>query len=178
MIKPSAATIVVAVVGLVTVSCQSDSPTAPDISPAFSHVAGVATGKATAPQYNKSGIDAEFSFTDDGGTLTTTGTATGMNPADFYVSLIYDNRSVPGGPNACEPAIFDASDPDFILPTMFIGVWIVDADGNGTLNAVNTEGGVSYVPLSKIGTISVRLFVAPGVVPRVASGRVSVHPAG
>lgn len=175
MTKPSAATMVLALLALLTVGCQSDAVVGPDSSPAFSHVAG-STGQATAPQYNKSGINGSFSFTDDGATLTTSGTATGMNPADLYVSLIYDNRSVPGGPLACEPAIFDPGDPDFILPTMFVGVWAVDGAGNGTLNAVNTNGGVDYVPLSKIKTISIR--AASIGFERVACGEVAAHPAG
>ncbi len=33
----------------------------------------------------------------------TTGTATGLDPDKIYVSLIYDNGAVPGGPRACEP---------------------------------------------------------------------------
>ncbi len=44
---------------------------------------------------------------------------------------------------------------------MFLGFWEVDQDGNGRLSVVNTNDGFDYVPLDKIGTVSVRLFVAP-----------------
>ena len=179
MTKRSPATIVAAVVGLVTASCQSDAPVAPD-SPAFSHVAGLATGQATLRQVNQSGIKAKISFTDDGSTLTIDGTATGLTPGIPYASLIYDNRSVAGGPEACEPAIFDPTDPDFLLPTMFVGVWNNHGDGTGTLAAVNTNDGVDYVPLNKFRTMSVRdLTINGGFGPEavVACGEEATHPA-
>ena len=105
---------------------------------------------------NQSGVRGRITFTDDGSTLTVTGTATGLTPGEIYVSLIYDNGSSPGGPEACEPTIFDPTDPDFLLPTMFVGVWVNAGDGTGTLAAINTNGGADYVPLSKFKTISIR----------------------
>lgn len=101
-------------------------------------------------------IDAEIDFEDDGSTLRVTGDAEGLTPGDVYISLVYDIGSVATGPEACEPTIFDGSDPNNILATMFLGVWTVDGGGNGTLSAINTNGGADYVPLSKIGTVSIR----------------------
>ena len=120
---------------------------------------GVTEAEADLRTLNESGIEGEIEFTDDGSTLTIVGEAEGMDPTappDTYVSLIYDNGSFATGPDACEPIIFDPTDPDFILPTMFIGVWSVDEEGEGTLEATNTNGGADYVPLDKFRTISIR----------------------
>ena len=118
-------------------------------------------GSAQLSPMNESGIRAKIEFVDDGTTLKIRGKATGMDPAETYLSNIYDLGSSPSGPGACVPSIFDPEDPDFILPTMFVGFWEVDKFGNGELNAVNTNGGADFVPLDKIGTMSVRLFLAP-----------------
>ncbi len=138
------------------------------------------TGKANLHQINKSGIKARVQFRDDGTTLAVTGTATGLDPGESYLTLIYDTGSVPSGPKACQPTIFDPTDPDFLLATMFIGFWAVDADGQGTLEAVNTNGGFDYVPLDKFKNTSVRLVTGPppkgSVIPMtelVACGHVS-----
>ena len=156
--------------GAVLLGC-SDVPTAPlgETQASASLEAQVAgmkgssgvgtTGRAQLHPENQSGVKGTVEFTDDGSTLTVHGTATGLVPGIPYASLIYDNDSVPGGPEACEPAIFDPSDPDFILTTMFVGFWTVDDQGNGTLweeNIVNEDGERVYVPLSKFKTISVR----------------------
>ena len=122
-------------------------------------------GSANPHQIDSSGVQARIQFVDDGTMLMVIGTATGLDPNESYLSNIYDIRSAPGGAEACEPTIFDPGDPDFILPTMFLGFWTVDADGSGTLFAINTNFGLDYVPLDKIGTVSVRLFVAPPMVP-------------
>jgi hypothetical protein len=117
-------------------------------------------GKVVQDPENDSGIHGRFFVYDNGSTLKLRGTATGLNPENVYVSLIYDIASPDEGPEACEPGIFDPSDPNFILYTMFFGVWTVDAAGNGTLDAVNIvddeTGERVYVPTSKIGTISIR----------------------
>ncbi len=92
------------------------------------------------------------------------------------MSLIYDNDSVATGPLACEPAIFDPTDPDFILDRMFVGFWDVDSDGDGTLTATNfsDEPGdpTFYAPLNKFHTISIRevLSFEPLDFPVVACG--------
>ncbi len=165
---------------LTLTACDAPAPTELG-SPAFSHVAGIATGRAQLHPLNQSGIMGVINFVDDGADLTISGTATGLVPDVIYVSLIYDNGSVSGGPEGCEPTIFDATDPDFLLPTMFIGVWVNNGDGTGTLNAVNTNGGADYVPLSKFKTMSIRdTRVNEGVGPEavVACGEEATHPAG
>ncbi len=118
-----------------------------------------------------SGIEAEIKFTDDGSTLTIDGKAEGLDPDALYGSLIYDVKSKKSGARSCEPEIFDPEDPNNILNTMFVGIWAVGADGKGTLAATNLPDDIfginvgceegCYVPLSKIGTISVRLFEEP-----------------
>ena len=140
-------------------------------------------GQATLPAINGSGISARIEFVDDGATLTVTGTASGLDPAESYVTLIYDNGSVPGGPNACQPTVFDPNDPDFLLGTMLIGFWEIDPDGNGTLSATNTNFGADYVPLDRFRSTSVRRIVgpppAPGAPPLtelVACGHVATQP--
>ncbi len=55
------------------------------------------TGKANLHQINRSGIKARIEFQDDGTTLTVTGTATGLDAGESYVTLIYDTGSVPSG---------------------------------------------------------------------------------
>jgi hypothetical protein len=48
----------------------------------------------------------------------------GLQPSfGRYLSLVYDLGSVPGGPTVCEPTVE--------LEGMFVGIWAVDADGNG-----------------------------------------------
>ena len=107
------------------------------------------------------GVTAEIEFEDDGTTITITGEAEGLTPGVPYASLIYDIGSFAQGPIACEPTIFDPADPNNIFATMFVGIWDVDEDGEGTLSATNiiptfAPGPPVYVPLSKIGTISIR----------------------
>ena len=147
-------------------------------APSFAHVkGGPATAKANLHPYNQTGVKAKISFVDDGSTLTITGAATGLIPGVVYGSLIYDVGSVPGGPIACEPAIFDPTDPGFLLPTMFVGLWVNNGDGTGTLAATNTNDGAAYVPLSKFRTISVRNFFIPPVdnADLAACGQVATH---
>ena len=154
------------------------------VSPARGGAGEIVRGRANLHPIDKSGIKARIAFVDDGATLTVTGTATGLVPGVSYITLIYDKGSVPSGPKACQPMIFDPTDPDFLLATMFIAFWEVDRKGNGTLEATNTNGGLDYVPLSKIGNTSVRLVTGPppkgSMIPMtelVACGRVNRRPA-
>ena len=109
----------------------------------------VILGEANLHAINRSGIKARIDFVDDGATLMAIGTATGLDPAESYVTLIYDNGSVPGGPKACQPTIFDPEDPGFLLMTMFVGFWQVDPEGRGILVAINTNNGLDYVPRAR-----------------------------
>ncbi len=145
----------------------------------FSDVAGM----ATLTPINQSGVHARIEFVDDGATLTVFGEAAGLEPAESYVTLIYDNGSAPGGPNPCAPTIFNPQDPGFLLATMLIGFWSVDADGNGTLFAINTNFGADYVPLDRFRSTSVRLVTGPPPAPGrppatelVACGHVADQP--
>src|SRR5215211_6207357 len=62
------------------------------------------TGSARLHPYNQSGIKGKINFLDTGTALIVSGTATGLDPENFYISLLYDVGSVPGGPLACEPS--------------------------------------------------------------------------
>jgi hypothetical protein len=102
------------------------------------------TGSARLHPYDRSGVKASMTFFDthdEIAGLIVNGTATGLDPNKKYVSLISDNDSVPGGPQACE-----FSDDSFDEEEMFAGSWHVNADGTATLFFVMSEGG--YVPLS------------------------------
>ncbi len=142
--------------------------------------ADLSTGQARLHPIARSGVHAQVVFVDDGTTLVVSGTATGLDPDESYLTLIYDNGSVPGGPSACGASIFDPTDPDFILGTMVIGSWAVDAEGRGSLAAINTNFGADYVPLDRFRSTSVRRVVgsppAPGAPPPtelVACGHVA-----
>src|SRR5262249_15354391 len=83
--------------------------------------------QATQHTVNQSGAMGRIEFRNaPAGGLIVTGTATGLQPSvGRYVTLVYDRASVPGGPEACEPTT--------PLPGMFVGIWAVNAMGNGTL---------------------------------------------
>ena len=140
--------------------------------------------------FGDSGVTAKFKFHDDGTTLKIIGHAKGLIPdGRVYASLIYDIFSSDEGDFACEPSFEDPfdPDPDNIFLTMFVGFWDVKKSGVGTLKVTNIEptfgGALVYVPLSKIGTISIRDGTVPGPfgpgtgpAAVVACGDVVVHP--
>jgi hypothetical protein len=135
-----------------------------------------ATGSAQLHQINQSGIKAQISFLDTGSPLNqlvVNGTATGLDPAQTYVSLVYDTGAVPGGPHACEPSRVPSP---LTSEQMFVGFWTVAADGTGTLFAIKT--GSAYVPLSAVGAVSVRVVLGPPPAGFVlqACGRVHTNP--
>jgi hypothetical protein len=143
----------------------------------------VAVGTAYLHPENMSGVSGVITFVDDGSTLMVDGTAAGLDPNVTYRSLIYDNASLPGGPEACEPMIFN-DDPG-ILNTMLIGDWINNNDGTGTLTAVNIvdqrTGERVYVSLDRFRTVSIRdTRINDGRGPEAvaACGWVADHPAG
>ncbi len=123
------------------------------------------TGTAQLHPIDDSRVLATIHFADDGVNLLVTGVATGLDPGETYLTLIYDNGSVAGGPRACAPTIFDPGNPDFLLATMLVGFWEVDDDGVGTLTAINTNNGADFVPLEKFRNTSVRRFIAPPPAP-------------
>jgi hypothetical protein len=132
------------------------------------------TGSATLHPIDRSGIKARMDFLDthdDDTGLIISGTATGLDPGKIYISLLHDNDSVPGGPRACE-----ISRDTFDEEQMFIGRWEVNADGTGTMFSIQFHGG--YIPLSDIGTVSIREFTIPGrpdLAPVVACGQINKH---
>src|ERR1044071_9743730 len=82
------------------------------------------TGAARLHQVDRSRITARIKFLDTGDPSTgliVSGTATGLDPEDTYISLVYDRGSVPGGPLACEPP----PDNDQTDAQMFVGTWVV-----------------------------------------------------
>lgn len=86
-----------------------------------------------------------------------TGHASGLDPGNSsgYVSLFYDVESEEDGPTACEPAISDPNDPDFLTTGQMIieDVWTVDGSGDASLGPAGTQ---EPVALDKIGTVSIR----------------------
>jgi hypothetical protein len=131
------------------------------------------TGASRLHQINRSRITARIVFLDTGDPSTgliVSGTATGLDPDDTYITLVYDTGSVPGGPRACEPP----PDNDQTDAQMFVGTWVVRPDGSGTLNATKT--GASYVPLDDISTTSVREVVGAGLPELRACGEVHRNP--
>ncbi len=131
------------------------------IANATAALAQQASASAVLHQVDGSAIMAEGLYLDSGAPsdiLVVSGEAVGLDPAGVYISLLYDARSKPAGPLACEPS------PDSTLTEeqMFVGVWTVNPDGTGTLFAVKTDA--SYVPLRDVGTMSVREGPEFGVV--------------
>ncbi len=110
----------------------------------------LSSGAAELHQIGGSGIRAKITFTDNGNTLSVRGRATGMDPTVPYISLVYDAGAKPSGPSACLPAT-----PGMLSQIqMFVGAWVVDAEGNGVLIA--DKSGLSYVALGDLGAMSVR----------------------
>lgn len=102
------------------------------------------------PWDGENGIEAASRLVEQDGTLTITGTATGLESGVLYLSLVYDKGSQPKGPNACEPSL-PVGHPLGIVDTMFVGFWVVDEDGNGLLMA-----GPNGSPLDRVGAMSIR----------------------
>lgn len=127
--------------------------------------------------FGPSVVNAEIHFIDDtvNNRLTIHGSATGLVPGAAYFSLVYDVTSLDEGRTACLPGV-GPGDPRFLdQPQMVVGFWVNNGDGTGTLDAVkspsgNTNAGLAgspfatapaYVPISKIGTMSVRIVLGP-----------------
>lgn len=127
------------------------------------------TGHANLHPVNQSGASGSIDFIEDEAGVHVMGTATGLEPSlGRYTSLVYDLGSVPGGPIACEP-VEERDD-------MFVGIWSVDAAGNGTLIQVAPPGAIA--PLSVIDSVSIRdTEINGGFGPEavVACGEIAVH---
>lgn len=102
-----------------------------------------------------SGIQGRVEVSDTGSSLMISATATGLNPAHQYFSLIYTLASHPGGivegktlpptSNAIAPcdAFNQAGQTTVDFAQMLVGFWTVNADGTGTLNVVKSASGNS-----------------------------------
>ena len=128
------------------------------------------TLKANIHQIDKSGVKAQLTFVDDGTSLNATGTGTGFDVGKFYLSLIYEAGSKPGGPDACQSP-FASDDPRYLADfnQRFLGFWfqgpsttkffitgsfIATDHGAQFVPGPKTDG--NYVPLSRLGTVSIR----------------------
>jgi hypothetical protein len=185
---------VISLVALPGVATAKDTDTATGRAqlhplPLFNEEGGVVPGSL-------SGVRGTFWFVDDGNSITISGEAWGLDPAGTYVSLIYDNGSVPGGPFACVPTGGDLAgmmlvgNPN-VEPEDLDFTWTVDEFGHGTINATNLldERQVgdpedpppgpfttsTYVSLDDFDTISIRQLELGLAV--VACGEVATHPA-
>jgi hypothetical protein len=147
--------IAVAALALIAIPAFADAPTA--------------AAHATQHPVNQSGVMGRIEFTNVPGGLRVTGTATGLQPSiGRYVTLVYDRGSVPGGPNACEPTE--------VMAGMFVGIWAVDAAGNGILIQIAPPPAIA--PLSAIDSVSIRdttINGGFGVQAVVACGEIAVH---
>lgn len=110
-------------------------------------------------QIERSGIKAVLTFIDTGSELIITGLATGLDPSQTYVSLLYDAGSKPRGGDACLP-----TDDSLTFGQMVVNFWEVRLkdDGTSTASLTATKSGDSYAPLDTIGTTSIRLDMQPG----------------
>ncbi|SRR6266540_3258614 len=133
--------------------------------------AGSATGAARLHPIDRSGVHARINFVDTGSVLEVSGTATGLDSSKPYITLVYDNGSVPGGPEACEP-----TNNSLTFAQMFVGSWQPVGSSTRTLTA--TKSGPAYAPLSAFDTTSVRQFNAadPEESPLKACGQVHTNP--
>lgn len=108
-------------------------------------------GSALVHSIDGSGIRGRISFLDSGDAasgLVVAGSASGLDPSQGYVTLVYDRGALPGGPDACLPTGgLDGT-------RMFVGFWNVSGDGSGSLFVV--KSGDSYAALEEIGAVSIR----------------------
>ncbi len=131
--------------------------------------ADVAVGKA---RFVVDGIVDRVVFFDDGNVLTVSARATGMDANETYISQMFDIGSVASGPDACQPTIFDAGDPGYLIDIQFLGFY-----ENQRLST--SYSGADYVPLDKIGTVSLERVISfdPLVTEHLACSKVTFRPA-
>jgi len=112
-----------------------------------------------------SNVQALVSVVDNGSTLDITGLATGMDPAQQYVSLFYDTNSLTTGLGACLPT---PGGPQQTFSQMVIGIWLPLGSSTRTLKAskfgpASAPVPLAYLAVKQIGTVSVRLDSQPTV---------------
>lgn len=121
-------------------------------------------------------ITADLLFVNDGSKLMVTGIAQGMDPTKQYFSLIYDEASASSGPTACTPVQPSVSPPPssngLTFDQMELDEWQPIGSRTRTLNA--ERRGVADVPLTWIGTVSVRR-IDPTATPLMACGEIVIQ---
>lgn len=129
------------------------------------------SARAHQKPINHSGISSHITFMDTGTSLIVDGRAHHLDSAKKYFSLLYDNASVPTGPNACEETL-----PTLSEAQMFLGFWDSKKE---TLHAVQT--GPAYTAIGTFATMSIRQLLDPNGPPSptnqklVACGQVRIE---
>lgn len=138
------------------------------------------TVAAEAHGFQRGEVVGTIHVTDDGQVTSVEGEASGLIPSRPYGSLFYDKlSSAQGSPtsgesalnaSACEPGAFGdhplfVSGPQMVIsddgtPAGLVGSWDVKSNGDATLEGET----LAYVPLKKIGTVSIRDFSLVGEV--------------
>lgn len=161
-----------------TAFAQFDSPPPPqDFGTITRGTAKLEPTVAYQEEDGTSNISALLQITDDGTTITVTGTATGMIPGRVYASVFYDNGSQPTHVttaagvnlrNACLPT--EGFQPPQSFSQMVIGVWTQDTQDPTKWRLSASKSGafdapvpLAYLPLNQVGTISVREDTRPGM---------------
>ena len=124
-------------------------------------VKGEANIEQVVASINGTNVDAEIRFIDTGTSLTVRGKAEGLVRGQQYFSLLYDVGSPVTGPGACEPTRGPGQPGFLTIDQMIVGFWTPPTgdDEDWTINVTKT--GASYVPLSQVGTMSVRIVLGP-----------------
>ena len=125
---------------------------------------------ANIHQVDRSDIKAQLVFVDDGTSLNATGTGAGFEVGKFYLSLVYEVGSKPGGPNACESP-YTPDDPRYLADfnQRFLGFWYLGpsttkffitgsfvATEQGARFVPGPKTGDNYVPLARLQTVAIR----------------------
>ena len=98
-------------------------------------------------------------FVELNGELTVKAIASGLDPKQEYVSLLYDRGSVATGPNACKGA------------PVFVGSWNVNGKGGGSLSTTVATG----FSLTDFGTMSIRVLDGSQPPTLQACGRIVIR---
>ena len=125
---------------------------------------------ANIHQIDRSGINGQLAFVDDGTSLNATGTASNFELGKFYLSLVYEEGSKPGGPDACTSP-YAPDDPRYLADfnQRFLGFWYLGpsttkffitgsfiATDHGVQFVPGPKTGDNYVPLSRLHTVAIR----------------------
>lgn len=178
-----------------TLGACDEKPTTPDVS--ASQHPGNSVGTVTLYELDengeRAGVMGTIRIQDTGSELIVQGNAQGFEePDNFFTSLFYGVGSVSTGPLACLPTGLDLgggvttpgdAEDRLSQDEMTTAPWQVTRAGTGKLTATKDE---HYVPVTDIGTISIRDLTEPaedrtGALQGgelVACGKVQVNPGG